>query len=263
MLIGQSKGLKAVIYSRVSTQGQVEGVSLQEQERQCRKACEFLECELVEVYCEAGESGAKEQRTQLQRLMKDAEQGLFELVIVYSPDRFSRNFRAMMNTYYALREDFDKPIHLYITNYNIDTSTDIGHACFQMFSTFGEIDRRNIKERLDMGKKAKLKAGAYISKKPFGYNVSEDGQLLQQPEEANIVRDIFRMRAYKGMSYRRIAKELNDKGKPAPSNKNWNHATVQKIVKSPLYKGQLIYDGELIPMDFEGIVSPQVFGRAN
>ncbi|MGP4076996.1 recombinase family protein [Halobacillus sp. K22] len=255
--------MKAVIYSRVSTQGQVEGVSLQEQERQCKKACKFLECELVEVYREVGESGATKQRTQLQRLMKDAEAGEFDMVFVYSPDRFSRNFRVMMETYYALREDFEKPIHLYITNYNIDTSTDIGHACFQMFSTFGEIDRRNIKERLDMGKKAKLKAGAYISKKPFGYNVSDDGKLYQEPEEAIVVREIFKMRAYDGKSYRKIAQEMNDKGTPAPSNKNWNHATVQKIVKSPLYKGQLIYDGEIIPLQFEGIVSPQVFGRAN
>ncbi|MBR7796979.1 recombinase family protein [Agaribacter marinus] len=262
-MFNNRKGLKAVIYVRVSTMGQVDGASLDEQERQCRKACDFLGHNLVRVYREEGESGASEDRTQLQKLMKDAEQGLFQIVIVYSPDRFSRSFRVMMNTYYKLREDMPEPVHLYITNYNIDTSTDIGHACFQMFSTFAEMDRKNIKQRMDMGKEAKLKAGAYISRKPYGYIVSDDGKLFPHPEEAEIVKEIFKLRAYRGLSYRRIAGKLNEKNVTAPNGGKWNHGTVSKIVKKPLYKGVFIYNEEIIPTDYKPIITPQEFGRAN
>lgn len=261
---------RAVGYCRVSTRDQVDKISLEYQQEQIERYCFYKDYVVVDMYVEKGESGAKEDRTQLKRLLKDAQEGKFDVVVVYTPDRFSRNVRIAMETMYELE---DLGIGIIILNPELDTRTQVGKMMFNILSYFAEMDREYIKKKLAVGKKDKLEKGGYISKKPYGYKV-EDGKLIQIPEEAEVVKRIFHWKAYDKLSLRKIASLLNEEGIPSPSGKKWSSTSVFNILKNKLYCGKYQYKvtfdkkkgkSEIIdvPLDYEPIVSPQMWGRAN
>lgn len=265
----QLENKRAVGYCRVSTKEQVakngeEKMSLEHQKDAIIRWTVYKGYDLVDMYMEKGESGAKEDRTELTRLLKDAEEGKFDVVVVYTPDRFSRKVRIAMETYYKLK---DLGIGIVILNPEIDTRTVVGEMMFNLLSYFAEMDREDIRKKTKLGREYTVQKGKYISKKPYGYKVV-DGQLEIIPEEAEVVKRIFHWKAFdKKMSLRKIAEQLNQEGIPSPTGKKWSYVTVHKILKNELYCGKYIYtiDGKptQIDMDYEPIVAPQVWGRAN
>lgn len=266
----QVQNNRAVGYCRVSTRDQVEGVSLEYQQQQIEKYCVYKNYDLVEMYVEKGESGAKEDRTQLKRLLQDAEEGKFDVVVIYTPDRFSRSVRIAMETMYKLE---DMGIGIIILNPELDTRTPVGKMMFNILSYFAEMDREQIKKKLIVGKKDKLEKGYYISKKPYGYEVVE-GELIEIPEEVEVIKQIFHWKAYDKLSLRKIASKLNEQGIPSPSGRKWSSTSVNNILKNKLYCGKYtykvthdkeknIYEIVEVPLDIDPIVPPQVWGRAN
>lgn len=266
----QSADVKRVVgYCRVSTKdqvtkGDIEKVSLEHQQAEIIKWASYKGYELVDMYIDAGESGAKEDRTELTRMLRDAEEGKFDIVVVYSPDRFSRKMRIAMESMYHLE---DLGVGIKFLNPDFDTMGHAGKLLFSFYSHFAEQDRLNIKQRLLMGKKDKLMKGNYISRKPYGYKVF-DGKLEIVPEEAEVVERIFKWKAFdKKMSLRKIAEQLNKEGIPSPSGKKWSYVSVNNILKNELYCGKFMYtiEGKTveIDMDYQPIVAPQVWGRAN
>jgi site-specific DNA recombinase len=259
------KSTKAVAYSRVSTIGQVDKVSLQYQEEKIKGYADWQGYSLVDSYIEKGESGAKEDRTQLTRLLTDAEEGKFDLVIVYKPDRLSRDFRIAFETMYKLE---DLGVGIIFLEPFIDTRDQMGKLIFSFMSHFAEMDKNNIVARLNMGRKDKVKRGNWISKKPYGYDVI-NGKLVTNKTESEAVRAIFKLRAYDRMSLRAIAEYLNKQGYSTPTGKSnkWNHNSVNLIIKNELYAGKCTQEisGEIIEidMDYEPLTTYQMFGRAN
>lgn len=258
------KAIRAVDYSRVSTIGQVDKVSLEYQQEKIRGYAQWQEYTIVDSYIEKGESGAKENRTELTRLIADAEAGKFDLVIVYKPDRLSRDFRIAFETMYKLE---DLGVGIIFLEPFIDTRDQMGKLIFSFMSHFAEMDKNNIVQRLNMGRKDKVKKGNWISKKPYGYNVV-DGKLIVNEYESKAVKAIFKWRAYDRMSLRTIANKLNEEGYPSPTGKNkWNHNSVNLIIKNDLYMGVCTQEieGEVIDIniDLEPLTTRQMFGRAN
>ncbi|MCM3155616.1 recombinase family protein [Priestia megaterium] len=258
------KQLKVVSYSRVSTIGQVDGISLEYQQQQIEGYANWQQYNIVDSYVEKGESGAKENRTQLTRMIQDAQEGLFDLVIVYKPDRFSRDFRIAFETMWKLE---DAGVGIIFLNPMIDTRDDMGKMIFSFMAQFAEMDKKNITERLNMGRRNKAQKGSWISKKPFGYDVV-DGQLEVNEVEAEVVKTIFKLKAYDRMTLRDIAEFLNNQQYPTPTgNKIWYHSTVSKIIKNKVYIGECTqkFGNEIvnIEMDYKTYITPQMFGRAN
>jgi site-specific DNA recombinase len=259
------KAIRAVSYSRVSTLGQVDKVSLQYQEEKIQGYADWQGYTIVDHYVEKGESGAKEDRTELTRLIADAEEGKFDLLIVYKPDRLSRDFRIAFETMYRLE---DAGVGIIFLEPFIDTRDQMGKLIFSFMSHFAEMDKNNIVARLNMGRKDKVRKGNWISKKPYGYDII-NGKLVVNEYEAQAVKAIFKLRAYDRMSLRAIADHLNNQGFTTPSGKakKWNHNTVCKIIQNDLYIGKCTQeiDGEVIEidMDYEPLTTVQMFGRAN
>jgi site-specific DNA recombinase len=257
------KNKRAVGYCRVSTRDQVEKVSLEYQENEINKWCVYKDFDLMDMYIEKGESGRKKDRTEMSRLLEDAKEGKFDIVICYATDRFGRSFRSLMQHVFEL-EDFGIPVRF--LNPDFQTDDPIGRTLLAIYASFAEEEVERISQRLIMGKKDKVKQGHYISKKPFGYDV-EDGQLSINKKEAEVVKEIYRLKAYERLSYRKIEAVLNKKGIPSPNNGKWSYATINKILKNRLYIGELNHkvgdENIVIPDNHEAIISKQVFTRAN
>ena len=87
--------MRAAIYTRVSTEEQRLGTSLESQERDLKRWAEYEQYPYV-LYTDDGKSGTTDDREGLQRLFADAKAKRFEVVAVTKLDRFFRNLRLLL-----------------------------------------------------------------------------------------------------------------------------------------------------------------------
>ena len=157
---------RVAIYVRVSTQEQAEnGNSLDFQIDKLKAYCQLHEYKIVGEYVDAGVSGAKSERPALNKLKDNIDK--IDIVLIYKLDRLSRSIKDTM----FLIEDLFKPnnVNLISLSENFDTSQAMGMATVGMLSTFAQLERETIKERMMAGKIQAVKNGKNINKTPFGY----------------------------------------------------------------------------------------------
>jgi DNA invertase Pin-like site-specific DNA recombinase len=145
--------MKVAIYARVSTDGQ----SVNAQLAELREVAERRGWEVVNEYTDKGISGAKgrDQRPALDSMLKAATRREFDLVAVWSVDRFGRSLSQV-----ALNMDElgAVGVNFYAHKQGMDTTTPWGKGMLQMAGVFASIEREVIRERVRAGiKNAKAK----------------------------------------------------------------------------------------------------------
>jgi DNA invertase Pin-like site-specific DNA recombinase len=178
---------QAALYLRVSTNEQ----TTENQRRELLAVARRCGWEIVEVYEDAGVSGAKgrDRRPAFDRLLKDAARRKFDVAMAWSVDRLGRSLQDLV----GFMDDLHSlGIDLYLHQQGIDTTTPSGRAMFQMCGVFAEFERAMIRERVMAGlERAKAQ-----------------GKTLGRPKvDAAIETDIRRLRAA-GTGKRKIAKQL-------------------------------------------------------
>jgi DNA invertase Pin-like site-specific DNA recombinase len=157
------KAKRAALYVRVSTDHQ----SVENQVRELKEVAERRGWTVVEVYRDAGISGAKgrDQRPGLDAMLKDASRRKFDVVMAWAIDRLGRSLKDLLGTIDHLKE---VGVDLYLDQQNIDTTTPTGKLLFQIKGAFGEFERSMIQQRVRAGLKVvkdKLaRDGKFISK---------------------------------------------------------------------------------------------------
>ena len=234
---------KACIYTRVSTDAQAEKeVSLQEQERMAKAAIVSKGWEYTETYEDAGYSGRNMDRPALQRMFDDIKNGKVNAVVVFKLDRLSRKQKDAL----TIIEDIllDNDVELVSLKETLDTSTPWGRAMIGILASFNQLESETIVQRTSMGRNAKARAGGYAGgKPPLGYR-AVDGELVIDPDEAEIVRLIFKMRK-EGVTLMGIAEELNRKGYRTRKGGEFLHSAVQTVLNNEeTYRGRYKYGTE-------------------
>lgn len=137
--------MKTAIYARVST---TNGQDPEMQLRELREYCKRRGWEIGNNYIDAGVSGAKDSRPELNRLMADAHHRLFDVIIVWRFDRFARSVSHLLR---AL-ETFDSlGIEFVSLSEQVDTSTPTGKMIFTVLGAVAELERSLIAERVKAG----------------------------------------------------------------------------------------------------------------
>lgn len=177
------------LYVRVSTDRQaIEGESLEEQEQRLREFCRQRNWNIVKVYCEEGQSPKDTNRPKFKELLKDVESGVINTVIVKKLDRLSRSIIDFESIYHFFES---RNVDLVSLHENFDTTTAMGRAVIRIVMVFAQLEREQTSERtldvLEHRAKEGLWNGGYP---PFGYDLN-DGHLVVNPKEAEIVRTIF------------------------------------------------------------------------
>ena len=231
---------KACIYTRVSTDEQARtGYSLEEQERMCKAAIESKGWEYIGTYSDPGVSGRTMARAGLQKMLAGIEAKEIEAVVVYKLDRLSRKQKDTM----MILEDVILPndTALISLNETLDTSTPWGRGMIGILCAFNQMESETIAQRTKMGREAKAAKGGYAGgKPPIGYR-SVNGELEIVPEEAEIVRYVFKRRA-EGGTLLGITKELNDRGYRTKAGKEFKHSAIQTILANEdTYRGSYRY----------------------
>jgi DNA invertase Pin-like site-specific DNA recombinase len=132
------------IYARVSTKDQ----SCELQVRDLRAYCTARGFELVREYVDVGQSGAKDSRPELNKLMDDSRKRRFDAIVVWRFDRFARSTKHLLT---ALEEFRSLGIQFISYQENVDTSTPLGQALFTIVSAVAQFERDLIRERVSAG----------------------------------------------------------------------------------------------------------------
>ena len=154
-----SPTMRAAIYARVSTANN--GQSPEMQVLELREHCQRRGWEIVGEYVDAGVSGAKERRPQLDRLMADCRRRRVDVVLVYRYDRFARSLRQLVN---ALEEFRSLGIEFISLHEGVDTSTPNGRLVFGIFASIAEFERELIRDRVKSGIAAARSRGKQLGR---------------------------------------------------------------------------------------------------
>ena len=232
---------RAVGYIRVSTDGQVgeDKFGIEAQKEQITEYAKSNGYEIMEWFIDEGVSGVKENRPAFNRILYgDVENPPVEYVIVAKSDRVARDIKLY---FYYKQLLYQKEIEL------VSVSEDFGEMgafagileAFVMFAA--EQERANITRRTSAGRTVKAAKGGYSGgKAPYGYKV-ENKRLVVVPEEAEAVRDIFKMRE-EGRTLQEITDEMNRRGLKTHRGGIFRTSTVQTILNNrKTYEGYYKY----------------------
>lgn len=235
--------MRVAIYVRVSTHGQMQTQTIEQQLTRLQAHIEsqgwLLKAE--HIYRDDGYSGAKLNRPGLDSLRDRAALTEFDVVLVTAPDRLSRNYVHQMLVLEELErrgvgvEFLDRPMS--------DDPHD--RLLLQIRSAVGEYERTLISDRMRRGRLMKYRRGQLLpwSRPPYAYRVNPEqprdpAYVRLDNAEATLVAEMFDWYLEPGGTLYRVAKTLTDLRVPTPTGKpRWNVSTVRGILRNPAYKG--------------------------
>ena len=186
-----NKQQTVAIYARVSSQEQVtEGASIEAQIASLRAYVKSQGGEIVDEYIDGGFSGGTDNRPELNRLLRDAEQHRFDIIAVCKLDRFFRNLRLLLNHLHNLEQLGIKFISV---QEGLDTSTQYGKFAVQIIGVIAEFERGRIGERVRDGKQYRLAQGRWPGGRTvYGYRwFPKEAKWEINEQEAEMVRYIY------------------------------------------------------------------------
>lgn len=250
---------KVAIYVRVSTTNQAEeGYSIEEQKDKLSSYCNIKDWSVYKIYTDGGFSGSNTKRPALEQLIRDAKKKLFDTVLVYKLDRLSR---SQKDTLYLIEDVFIKNgIEFLSLQENFDTSTPFGKAMIGLLSVFAQLEREQIKERMQLGKLGRAKSGKSMmwARSSYGYDYHrETGTVTINPVQSLAIKFIFEQ-YLSGRSITKLRDDLNDK---YPKEIDWNYRTVRMILANPVYCGYNQYKGQVYPGNHEPIITEEDFNK--
>ena len=170
--------MKVAIYSRISTDnlGQV----IDRQIHECRKYCEIMGYQVVEEYLDEGFARTTRNRPALDKLIKDARQRKFKLVISDELSRFAGTPVLLLNLLEELKQ---WNIHLVSVKESIDTSTPMGEMVSTMIAAISKMELFNLSHRIKSGiSNAKRKNGGTWGRKS-NLNTQVEMQIRQKRKD--------------------------------------------------------------------------------
>src|SRR6266436_2625708 len=179
---------RVAIYARVSTINHRQDVGLQT--RELRQFAEVRGWTVACEYIDAGVSGAKDSRPELNRLMADAHKRRFDVVCVWRFDRFARSVSHLLR---ALETFRSLVIDFVSFSEQLDTSTPTGKMVFTVLGAVAELEHSLIVERVRAGMRNARAKGKRIGRPPRTY-LNQDAR-----------RSIYEAYAVGGASLRQLA----------------------------------------------------------
>ncbi len=192
------------------------------------------------IYADDGISGTDmRKRDEFNRLLRDCEAGKIDLVLTKSISRFARNTADLLN---AIRKLQAKKIAVYFEKEHINTLENTGEMLVTILGSQAQEESRNLSENTHWGIVRRFENGEVIvnCSRFMGYTKNEDGELEIVPEEAEVVRLIFRL-YLEGMSVAGIKRHLEGEGiLTVTGRKNWNDVTIYHMLSNEKYMGDAL-----------------------
>ncbi|MCD4713270.1 MAG: recombinase family protein [Clostridiales bacterium] len=224
------------------------------QKNACRSFIEKKGWSLVNEYIEDGVSGYKKSvkdRENIQQLLSDAEQGLFDVLLVFMFDRLGRK---QDETPQLVLEFIRLGVEVWSVEegrLKLDDHNDSLYNYLRFWQAEGESRKTSVRVKeshTQMAKQGIYRGGAV----PYGYELIASGEynkknvnlrkIVQKPDEAKIVKEIYRLALEEGFGGGRIAAWLNEQGILTQKENTWRSTVVNKILSNPIYKGYMAFN---------------------
>lgn len=224
--------MRALGYTRVSSQEQLNGTSLTEQARQIRAFCEMKSIELLAIYTDGAVSGGKalKDRPQGSLMLQSLADGEADTVIICKLDRGFRSASDCLANVEAWEKENVSLVILNLGGQTIDTSSAAGKFFITVMAGAAELEKNLIKERCNSGRAARKAENKRIGEIPYGFNLAHDNTLIPKADEQKGI-DLIISLHEQGYSLRNIASMLNESGLAPKKGKIWTHGMVQSLLK--------------------------------
>jgi len=239
----------AVIYTRVSTEEQTKGYSLETQLERCTEFAETHKYNILGTFTDA-HSGEDLERPGLDELTNFISKHKDGVVVVYDADRLSRGGPAHHAIIEMQFEKHSYNIEFVLGDFNEQTPEAMLSKMIKQSIAWYENQQR--RERITRGKHARIKHGKVLigSRPPYGYDY-DNGNLVINKEEEMIVKQIYKW-TLEGLSSRKITRLLTERKVPTKADKiqsmrkhnkfaQWGKTSVTKILKNETYTGVWYY----------------------
>ncbi|MEE0155159.1 MAG: recombinase family protein [Agathobaculum butyriciproducens] len=259
--------LRVAAYCRVSTSQEDQRNSL---ENQRRYFSEYIsrqpDWELVEVYADEGLSGTSSDRPAFRRMLTAAAEGQLDLILTKEVSRFARNTVDALAYTRLLRR---QGVGIVFLSDNIDTRQNDGEFRLTIMASVAQEESRKISERVKWGQQRSMEHGVVFGcNNIYGFTL-QGGELTVKPEQAAVVREVYRRFLMDGKGTYIIARELTAEGIPPPSGKgkSWSSTMVLRLLRNEKYCGDLLQRKSCTPdfLDHRKVKnegqSPQVYLR--
>ncbi|MEX1123115.1 MAG: recombinase family protein [Balneolales bacterium] len=224
--------MKTAVYVRVSTDEQVEeGFSVSSQKERLTSFCASQDWEIYDYYIEEGRSAKDMERTELQRMLTDVQDGLFDVVLVYRLDRLTRSVKdlyELLQTFENHNVKFKSATEVY------DTTTAMGRLFITLVAALAQWERENLGERVRVNMEQMVMEGKRPGGPiPYGY----DKNMNVVPEEKEIMKELRRL-YMEGHGTNTVAKKLNQMNK-LKRGIEWTTFSTYYMLDNPYYAGMI------------------------
>ena len=248
--------MKAVIYARYSSDNQREE-SIEGQIRECMEYAERNDITVLCNYIDRAMSARTADRPEFQRMIRDSEKHLFDIVLVWKLDRFSRDRYDSAHYKHILKKNGVKVLS---AKENIAEGPE-GIILESMLEGYAEYYSAELSQKIHRGQKENaLKCKSNGGNTPLGYVVGPERKLVIDPLTAPLVTEIF-TRYDQGETITAIVNSLNQRGLKTGKGCVFRVATITPMLKNRKYIGEYHYKDIVIPDGVPAIIDTDLFNR--
>ncbi len=233
--------LRVAAYCRVSTDSDEQATSY---EAQVEHYTEYIkknpEWEFAGIYADDGISGTNtKNREEFNRMIEDCEAGTIDMIITKSISRFARNTLDCLKYIRQLKE---KNIPVFFEKEAINSMDAKGEVLLTIMASLAQQESQSLSQNVKLGLQFRYQNGqVQVNHNRFlGYTKDEDGNLVIDPEQAEVVKRIYR-EYLEGYSMDKIAAGLEANGILTGAGKpRWHTSTINKILRNEKYIGDAL-----------------------
>ena len=231
--------IKVAGYCRVSTDKDDQANSFDTQKSYFREYIQRTpDWELYEIYADEGITGTStKKRKEFNRMINDAYEGKFQMIVTKEVSRFSRN---ILDTISYTRELRTMGIGVIFATDRINTLEPESEMILSYIAAQSQEESRRTSARVVWGQTRQMEKGVVFGQSLLGYDV-KDGRMTVNPEGAEIVRLIFHKYAVEQVGTSEIARFLTKEGyRTYCGSSQWKSNTIIKILNNEKYVGDLV-----------------------
>lgn len=230
---------RVAAYCRVSTDNEDQTHSFESQQRYFRQYIEgHPDWEFYKIFADEGISGTNtKKRREFNRMIEEAKNGAFDLIITKEISRFARN---TLDSIYYTRELKRYGVGVIFMNDGIHTLDGDAELRLAIMSSLAQEESRKTSERVKWGQKRRMEQGVVFGRDMVGYDV-RGGKMYVNEEGAKIVRLVFHKYVNEGKGLHVIARELREEGIPTMRYvKAWSDTVIRRMLRNEKYCGDLV-----------------------
>lgn len=249
--------MRGVIYARYSPGPRQTEQSIEGQVADCQQYAEEHGIDIIEIYADRKVSGKSVVgRDEFQRMLRDAEKGRFDCVLVWKIDRFGRDRQDIALGKMTLKR---AGVKLMYARESVPDGPE-GIILESVLEGLAEYYSADLRQKVIRGMRETAKKGQYCGQPlPIGYKVDADCHVVIDEEKAALVRQAFQMHIA-GATMKELMEHFQSHGVVGQRGRPISHNVIYRMLRNRKYLGEFEVQG--VPLPVEPIIDKATFEEA-